>query len=62
MTKKGVRKHGGVWHQSEPCPACVEGFDAVEPYEDWTGEGVECSRCWDKREICKTCEEFEARI
>ena len=62
MSAKGMRKHGDEWHKSLPCPSCVEDIDQVEPYEDWTGESVECSRCWDKREICLTCEEYEAEL
>jgi hypothetical protein len=51
MSRLGMRKHDGDWHQSEPCPVCIDGLSPIEPYEDWTGESVDCSRCWDKKEI-----------
>ena len=47
-------------HESRECPACVEGSIPVEPYEDFAGESVECSRCWDKKKICVTCESKNA--
>lgn len=41
------------------CPACGLGLEPVEPYEDFSGVSVECSRCFDRREICVRCEARE---
>ena len=60
--KKGDRRHGDEIHSVRPCPCCQMGLEPIEPYEDYTGEDVECSRCWDNREICDTCEKWEAEL
>lgn len=43
-------------HEQTPCPACVEGQIPVEPYLDHTGQSVDCSRCWDTKQVCHQCE------
>jgi hypothetical protein len=44
-------------HALRDCPACVLHVEDVEPYSDPDDGDVECSRCFDERKICITCDE-----
>jgi hypothetical protein len=52
---------GEAQHETIDCPSCVSGVIPVEPYIDFTGLSVECSRCWDTKSVCPTCESNDVK-
>jgi hypothetical protein len=56
-----MKDEEGTNHETIDCPSCVDGSVPVEPYVDFTGLSVECSRCWDVKKVCPTCESNDVK-